>query len=67
MWRKGKTPVLLVGVSTDTATMKKSRKIPQKTKSGTTYDLAVPLLGICPERIITQRHAPQSSLQRFLQ
>ena len=46
MWRKEKTCALLVGLQIVTATVKKKKIPPQPHKNGTTYDLAVPLLGI---------------------
>ena len=37
------------GMHIDTATMEDSMGIPSKTRNGTTYDPAIPLLAICPE------------------
>ena len=46
VWRKGNSPILLVGIYIDVANM----EIPQKTKIELPYDLIIPLLGICPEK-----------------
>ena len=35
MWRKGKPPILLVGLKINTATVENSMEVPQKTKNGT--------------------------------
>ena len=46
MRRKGNPRALLVGMQTGAATVESSMKIPQKTKYGTAFDPAIPLLGI---------------------
>ena len=50
MWGKGNTCALLVGMLIAVATLEKSIKFPQKIKNRTTYDLAIPLLGIYGKR-----------------
>ena len=49
MWRKGKPSALLVGMQTGAATVENSMEFPQKTKNGTAFDLAIPLLGLYPK------------------
>ena len=51
VWRKGNSPILLVGIYIDVANM----EIPQKTKIELPYDLIIPLLGICPEKTIIKK------------
>ena len=45
MRRKGNPSALLVGRQTDEATVENSMEFPQKTKNGTPFDPALPLLG----------------------
>ena len=52
MWRKGNPSALLVGMQTGAATMENSMEFPQKTKNGTAFDLAIPLLGLYPKGYI---------------
>ena len=49
MWRKGNPTALLVGIQTGAATVKNSMEFPQKTKNGTAFDPAIPLLGLYPK------------------
>ena len=49
MWRNGNPLALLVGVQTGAAALENSVEVPQKIKSGTTYDPAIALLGIYPK------------------
>ena len=46
MWRKGDPSALLVGLQTGAATVEKIMELFQKTKSGTTFDPVIPVLGI---------------------
>ena len=46
MWRKGNHSALLVGLQTGATTMENSMEFPQKTKNGTAFDPAIPLLGL---------------------
>ena len=46
LWRKGNHWVLLVGMQTGAATMEDSMKVSQKIKHRTTYDPAIPPLGV---------------------
>ena len=48
MRRKGNPSVLLVGMQTGAATVGNSMEIPQKTKTGTAFHPAIPLLGLYP-------------------
>ena len=43
MWRKGNPSALLVGMQTGAATVENSMEFPQKTKSGSASDPAIPL------------------------
>ena len=56
LWRRGNPVALLVGVQTDTATMEKSMEIFLK-KQGIKppYDPAIPLQGILPGKIKTEK------------
>ena len=57
VWRKGNALALLMGISIDTATMEESMESPLKTRNKTTYNAAIPLLGIYPEETkIIKRH-----------
>uniref|UniRef100_A0A8C4LLS0 Uncharacterized protein n=1 Tax=Equus asinus TaxID=9793 RepID=A0A8C4LLS0_EQUAS len=51
VWREGNPHTLLVGMQTAAATMENSMEIPQNTKNRTTYDPAIPLLGIYPNNL----------------
>ena len=42
MWRKGNSPLLLVGMSAGTATVENSMEVPQKTKNRTTILFSSP-------------------------
>ena len=56
------------GMHIDTATMEDSMGIPSKTRNGTTYDPAIPLLGIYPEETKTEKASvSHCSLQHSLQ
>ena len=47
--RKGNPSALLVGMQTGVATGGNSMEFPQKTKNGTAFDPAIPLLGLYPK------------------
>lgn len=49
MWRKKKTPALLVGLQTGTTTMEISLAVPQKIGHSTTEDPSITVLGLYPE------------------
>ena len=55
VWRKGNSLALLVGMEIDTATMETVGRFLKKLKIELPYDPAIPLLGIYPEKTITQR------------
>ena len=59
MWRKGDPSVLLVGLQTGATTMENSMEFPQKTKKGTAFDPAIPLLGLYPKN-------PETPIQKIL-
>ena len=48
LWRKG-NPSTLLGMQIGAATVENSIKFPQKTKNGTAFDPAIPLLGLYPK------------------
>ena len=48
-WRKGNPSALLVGMQTGAATVENSMEFPQKTKNGTAFDPAIPLLRVYPK------------------
>ena len=50
---------LLMGLQTGTITMEKSMEFPQKTKMDLPFDLAIPLLGLCPK-------TPEAAIQKNL-
>ena len=57
-WRKENPLVLLVGMQIDIATMENSMEVhphPRKINVEIPYDPVIPLLGICPEKTITQK------------
>ena len=56
VWRKGNPLALLVGMQIDTATMENITEIPFK-KLGIKlpYDPTIPLLGIYPEKTVTEK------------
>ena len=56
MWRKGNPPTLLVGMYTGEITMENSMEIPQKIKIELPFNLAIPLLGIYPEKTIIKKY-----------
>ena len=49
MWKKENPSALLVEMQTGAAIVKNSMKFPQKTKNGTAFDPAIPLLGLYPK------------------
>ena len=49
MRRKGNPSTLLGGMQTGVATVENSMDFPQKTKNGTAFDPAIPLLGLYPK------------------
>ena len=59
MRRKGNPSTLLVGMQTAAATVQKSKEFPQKTKNGTAFDPAIPLLGLYPK-------SPETAIQKNL-
>ena len=54
-WRKGTRPIRLVGTQTGAATMENSIEVPQKIKIELLYDPTILLLGIYPNKAITQK------------
>ena len=56
MWRKGSPSALLRGLQTGVATVENSMEFPQKTKMELSFDLAIPLLGLCPKNPETPIH-----------
>ena len=46
LWRKGNPSAPLVGMQTGEATVENNMEFPQKTKNGTAFDPAIPLLGL---------------------
>ena len=59
MRRKRNPSTLLVGMQTGEATVENSMEFPQKTKNGTAFDPAIPLLGLYPK-------SPQTPIQKNL-
>ena len=59
MQRKGNPSKLLVRMQTDAATVENNMEFPQKTKNGTAFDSAIPLLGLYPKD-------PETSIQKNL-
>ena len=59
MQRKGNPSSLLVGTQTGEATVENSMEFPQKTKNGTAFDPAIPLLGLYPK-------SPETPMQKNL-
>ena len=57
LWRKGNSSTLLVGMQTAAATVENSMEFPQKTKNGTAFYPAIPLLGLYPKN-------PETPIQR---
>ena len=55
VWRKGNPLALLMGMQTDAAIWTKVWRFLKKLKIELPYDPAIPLLGIYPEKAITQR------------
>ena len=51
MWRKENPGTLLMGMQIDAATVENSMEVSQKTKNRTTYDPAIPLLGLYPKEL----------------
>ena len=67
MWRKGKTPTLLGGFKLVQSLWKTLYRFLKKLKIELPYDLAIPLLGIYPEKTLIQKiYAPQCSEQHYL-
>ena len=52
VWRKGNPHTLLVGKLIGAATMENSMEVPQNTEHKLTYDPAISLLGIYPDKTI---------------
>ena len=59
MWRKENPSALLVGMQTGAATAENSMEFPQRPKNGTTFDPAVPLLGLYSK-------SPETPIQKNL-
>ena len=59
MQRKGNPSALLVGMQTGEATVENSMEFPQKTKNGTAFVPAIPLLGLYPKN-------PETPIQKNL-
>ena len=59
MRRKGNPSALLVGMQTGEATVENIMEFPQKTKNGTAFDPAIPLLGLYPKN-------PETPIQKNL-
>ena len=59
MQRKGNPSALLVGMQTGAATVENGMEFPQKTKNGTAFDPAIPLLGLYPKN-------PETPIQKNL-
>ena len=59
MWRKGNPSILLVGMQIGATTVENSMEFPQKTKNGSAFDLAIPLLGLYPKN-------PETPIQKNL-
>ena len=59
LWRKGNPSTQLVGTQTSAATVENTMEFPQKTKNGSTFDLAIPFLGLYPKN-------PQTPIQKIL-
>ena len=57
--RKGNLSTLSVGMQTGEATVENSMEFPQKTKNGTAFDPAIPLLGLYPK-------SPETPIQKNL-
>ena len=56
VWRKGNPLALLVGMQIDTATMEDGMETAYKARNKTPpYDPAIPLIGIYPEEIKTEK------------
>ena len=53
MWRKGNPCALLMGMQTGAPTVENGMEFPQKLKIVLSYDPAIPLLGICPNKTKT--------------
>ena len=49
MWRKGNPSALLVGLHTGSATLENTMEFPQKTKNGSAFGPAIPVLGLYPK------------------
>ena len=59
MWRKENPSALLVGMQTGAATVENSMEFPQRTKNGTAFDPAFPLLELYPK-------SPETPIQKNL-
>ena len=53
LWRKGNPSALLVGLQTGATSMENNMEFPQKTKNGSAFDPAIPLLGLYPKNAET--------------
>ena len=56
VWRKGDALALLVGMETDTATVGDSTEIPKKPGMEPPHDPVIPLLGVYPAGIETEKN-----------
>ena len=59
LWRKVNPSALLVGMQTGASSVENSMEFPQKTKNGTTFDMAIPLLRLCAKN-------PETPIQKNL-
>ena len=59
MRRKRNPSALLVGMQTGEATVENNMEFPQKTKNGTAFDPAIPLMGLYPKN-------PETPIQKNL-
>ena len=55
VWRKRNTIILLVGMQIGASTMENSIEIPQKINIELSFDLAIPLPGIYPDKTFIQK------------
>ena len=64
MWRKENTPTPLVGILAIATTIENIMEVPSKTEKRTaiSFEPAISLLGIYPEKKFKNVHAPQCSL-----
>ena len=66
IWRKGNTPALLVGMHNGAAAMKTVWRFLQKLKLELAWNLAIPHLGIYPDKALIQKdtHTPVFTKRR---